>query len=158
MQGRSFKSICEKGKESANWPNEAYYRYWMHMAHHDNPGHVGIRTKEFKLIYYYGADYQGGNQTPPAWELYDMEKDPFESSNLYNDSKYADTVADLKKRLASLRSSIGDDGRDFPKTEEVLQEFWNYDAADREKARRISGEFLQRRLQALKSPPKRKGK
>jgi N-acetylglucosamine-6-sulfatase len=158
MQGRSFKSICETGRESANWPNEAYYRYWMHMAHHDNPGHVGIRTKEFKLIYYYGADYQGGNQTPPAWELYDMKKDPFESSNLYDEPEYAKTVADLKQRLASLRSRIGDDGRDFPKTEKMVQEFWNYDASDREKARKISNEFLQRRLQGLKAPPKRKKK
>ncbi|HAA88480.1 MAG TPA: acetylglucosamine-6-sulfatase, partial [Verrucomicrobiales bacterium] len=65
MQGRSFKSICETGKEPKDWPNEAYYRYWMHMAHHDNPGHVGIRTKRYKLIYFYGADYQGNNQTPP---------------------------------------------------------------------------------------------
>jgi N-acetylglucosamine-6-sulfatase len=158
MQGRSFKSICETGREPANWPNEAYYRYWMHMAHHDNPGHVGIRTKEFKLIYYYGADYQGGNQTPPAWELYDMKKDPFESTNLYGEPKHANTVADLKQRLASLRSRIGDDGRDYPKTEKVVQEFWDYDAFDREKARKISSEFLQRRLQALKSPPKRKKK
>ena len=158
MQGRSFKSICETGRDPANWPNEAYYRYWMHMAHHDNPGHVGIRTKEFKLIYYYGADYQGGNQTPPAWELYDMKKDPFESINLYDESEYAKTVADLKQRLASLRSRIGDDGRDFPKAEKVVQEFWNYDAADREKARKISSEFLQRRLQALKAPQKRKRK
>ena len=158
MQGRSFKSICETGKEPANWPNEAYYRYWMHMAHHDNPGHVGIRTKEFKLIYYYGADYQGGNQTPPAWELYDMKKDSFESTNLYDEPKHAKTVADLKQRLASLRSRIGDDGRDFPKTEKVVQEFWNYDASDREKARKISNGFLQRRLQALKAPPKGKKK
>ncbi|SVA70513.1 uncharacterized protein METZ01_LOCUS123367 [marine metagenome] len=158
MQGRSFKSICETGKEPANWPNEAYYRYWMHMAHHDNPGHVGIRTKEYKLIYFYGADYKGGNQTPPAWELYDMKKDPLESTNLYDNPKYAKTVANLKQRLASLRKRIGDDGRDFPETEKVVQEFWNYDAADREKARKISNEFLQRRLEALKAPPKRKKK
>ena len=88
MQGRSFKSLCESGKEPNDWLNEAYYRYWMHMAHHDNPGHVGIRTKEYKLIYYYGADYQGGNQTPPAWELYDMKRDPFELNNIYDHPDY----------------------------------------------------------------------
>ncbi|MCP4849184.1 MAG: sulfatase [Verrucomicrobiaceae bacterium] len=156
MQGRSFKSICESGKEPNDWPNEAYYRYWMHMAHHDNPGHVGIRTKEYKLIYYYGADYKGSNQTPPAWELYDMKKDPLESTNLYDDQKYAATIVELKARLASLRQRIGDDGRDFPKTEKVLQEFWDYDGADREKARKISREFLQRRLQELKAPAQKK--
>ena len=158
MQGRSFKSICETGVEPSNWPNEAYYRYWMHMAHHDNPGHVGIRTKEWKLIYFYGADYQGLNQTPPAWELYNMKNDPFESTNLYDDPEYTDTIANLKNRLASLRSSIGDDGRDFPKTEKVLQEFWDYDASDREKARRLSTEFLKRRLESLENPSKGKKK
>ncbi|MBT7981988.1 MAG: sulfatase [Akkermansiaceae bacterium] len=158
MQGRSFKSICETGNEPKDWPNEAYYRYWMHMAHHDNPGHVGIRTKRYKLIYFYGVDYQGGNQTPPAWELYDMEKDPFESNNLYDDSKYTDKVTELKGRLASLRQRIGDDGKDFPKTEKVLQKFWDYDGSDRERARKISGEFLERRLLELKSPPKKNKK
>jgi arylsulfatase A-like enzyme len=156
MQGRSFKEICESGKEPINWPNEAYYRYWMHMAHHDNPGHVGIRTKEYKLIYYYGADYQGTNQTPPAWELYDMKKDPMESTNLYDDPEYAATVTELKKRLAALRKRIGDDGRDFPKTEKILQEFWDYDGGDREKARQISREFLQRRIKELESAHQKK--
>ena len=112
MQGRSFKSICESGSEPSSWPNEAYYRYWMHMAHHDNPGHVGIRTKEYKLIYYYGADYQGENQTPPAWELYDMKKDPFESNNLYDDPMYKEKRENLKKRLSALRKKVGDDGQD----------------------------------------------
>jgi N-acetylglucosamine-6-sulfatase len=87
-----------------------------------------------------------------------MKDDPFESTNLYDDPKYTDTITNLKNRLASLRSSIGDDGRDFPKTEKVLQEFWDYDSADREKARKLSNEFLKRRLQSLKNPPKGKRK
>ena len=156
MQGHSFKSICETGNEPANWTNEAYYRYWMHMAHHDNPGHVGIRTKQFKLIYYYGADYQGINQTPPAWELYDMKRDPHELNNLYDDPSYRDKMKDLKKRLAALRKRVGDNGEDFPKTEKVVQEFWDYDRADREKARNISGEFLKRRLDELQNPKGKK--
>lgn len=156
MQGHSFKSICETGNEPANWTNEAYYRYWMHMAHHDNPGHVGIRTKQFKLIYYYGADYQGINQTPPAWELYDMKRDPHELNNLYDDPSYRDKMKDLKKRLAALRKRVGDNGEDFPKTERVVQEFWDYDRADREKARNISGEFLKRRLDELQNPKGKK--
>ena len=31
-----------------------------------------------------------------------------------------------------------------------MQEFWDYDAADHEKARRLSDEYLKRRLQELK--------
>ncbi len=156
MQGRSFKSICETRKEPKDWSNEAYYRYWMHMAHHDNPGHVGIRTKEFKFIYYYGADYQGENQTPPAWELYDIKKDPFESNNLYDDPMYKEKRENLKKRLSALRKKVGDDGQDFPKTEYVIKEFWDYDADDREKARKISGGFLEGRLTELKNPKGKK--
>ena len=51
------------------------------MAHHDNPGEMAIRTKTHKLIYFYGCDYQGQNQTPPAWELYDLTNDPEEMNN-----------------------------------------------------------------------------
>ena len=155
MQGRSFKTICETGKEPFGWPQEAYYRYWMHMAHHDNPGHVGIRTKEYKLIYYYGADYKGGNLTPPAWELYNMRSDPHESHNLYDDSRHAQTVASLKQRLATLRRRVGDDGFDFPETEKILQKFWEYGEGNRKQAIQISHEFLARRLESLKKPSKK---
>ena len=54
MQGLSFKSICETGREPKDWKKAAYYRYWMHMAHHDNPAHIAIRTKRYKLIFFYG--------------------------------------------------------------------------------------------------------
>ena len=64
-------------------------------------------------------------------------------------------MKDLKKRLAALRKRVGDNGEDFPKTEKVVQEFWDYDRDDREKARKISGEFLKRRLSELQ---KSKGK
>jgi len=142
MQGGSFKEICETGKEPATWKKEAYYRYWMHMAHHDNPGHLGIRTKDYKLIFYYGCNYEGGYRTPPAWELYDMQNDPKEIRNLYDDPAHAEIVKDLKIRLAELRTRVGDNGEDYPKAEAVIEEFWDYDDKDRAKAIEISHEFL----------------
>ena len=145
MQGKSFKAICETGKEPEDWKQEAYYRYWMHMAHHDNPGQMGIRTKTHKLIYYYGADYNGDYQTPASWELYDLEKNPEETVNQYDNPEFAGVVKDLKERLAKLRKDIGDDGSHHPKNEAVVQEFWDYDAADRAKAVEISHEFLKTR-------------
>jgi len=151
MQGGSFKELCETGAEPEGWKQEAYYRYWMHMAHHDNPGHMGIRTKTHKLIYYYGCNYEGGYRTPPGWELYDLENDPKELVNLYDDPANADTVTDLKKRLAALRTRVGDDGSHFPKAEAVVQEFWDYDGADKAKAIEISAEFLQRRKAELEA-------
>ncbi|RMG38028.1 MAG: DUF4976 domain-containing protein [Planctomycetota bacterium] len=144
MQGRSFRSICETGREPDDWRDAVYYRYWMHMAHHFNPAHVGLRTKRFKLIFYYGCDYQGGNRTPPGWELYDVANDPHETTNLYDDPRYAEVVTRLKQRLARLRQEVGDTGKDFPKAEEIIREFWDYDEKDRLRAIEISHEHLKR--------------
>ncbi|QDT08433.1 sulfatase [Planctomycetes bacterium K23_9] len=145
MQGRSFRTICETGNEPSDWKKAAYYRYWMHMAHHDNPGEMAIRTKTHKLIYFYGCDYNGENQTPPAWELYDLVKDPEELRNVYDDAAYATVRDELKTQFAQMRKDNGDDGSHYPKCEAIVQEFWDYDEADRVKAIEISHAFLKRR-------------
>jgi len=150
MQGRSFRSICETGHEPDDWKQEVYYRYWMHMAHHDNPGEMAIRTKTHKLIYFYGCDYQGGNQTPAAWELYDLRNDPQEMNNVYDDPSYATIREQLKARFAALRTSIGDDGSHYPECERVVQEFWDYDETDRQRAIQISAKFRSRREESLR--------
>ena len=151
MQGKSFKKHLETGKEPEGWKQTAYYRYWMHMVHHDNPAHVGIRTKTHKLIYFYGCNYDGGYQTPPGWELYDLSTDPHETINLYDDPNHAELVADLKRQLAETRQRVGDDGSHYPAAEKVVQEFWDYDLKDRQKAQMISREFLKRREAELKA-------
>ncbi len=151
VQGRSFKSLLETGKEASDWKQEAYYRYWMHLAHHDNPGHLGMRTKTHKLIYYYGCNYDGGYQTPPGWELYDLVNDPHETRNLYHDPAHAKLAAELKARLAATRNRVGDDGSHYPKCEAIVQQFWDYDEADRAKARQISHSYLHRRLTELEA-------
>ena len=150
IQGRSFRTICETGNEPADWKMATYYRYWMHMAHHDNPGEMAIRTKTHKLIYFYGCDYKGKNQTPPAWELYDLQKDPEELNNVYDDPGYAEVRDQLKVQFAQLRKDIGDDGSHYPECEKVVQEFWDYDGADRAKAVELSHAFLKRREASLK--------
>jgi len=152
---RGFKEICGIGKEPDQWKKEAYCRYWMHMAHHDNPGHVDIRTKEHKLIFYDGAKYDGSYRTPPAWEFYDLEKDPSENVNVYDDPAYADIVIDLKERPADLRTRAGDTGEDFPELESILQEFWAYDGENRAEAITISNEFLSVREQELANRKKK---
>lgn len=158
VQGKSFRKICETGIEPDDWKEEAYYRYWMHMAHHDNPGEMAIRTKTHKLIYFYGCDYQGQKQTPPGWELYDLVNDPEELNNVYDDSAYSVVRDDLKERLAKLRQRIGDDGSHYPNCEKVVQEFWDYDENDRAKAIEISGQFKERRETELKSKSQKKSK
>lgn len=159
MQGKSFRAICETGEEPADWKQAAYYRYWMHLAHHDNPGHVGIRTKEYKLIFYYGSDYKGKMRTPPGWELYDLRNDPAEIVNQYDNPEYGSTVADLKKQLAALRKTVGDDHADFPEIQAIFDEFWEYDGAARRKAAQISHDYLEFKNRPVEKPEaKRKPK
>ena len=151
VQGHSFRSLLETGDEAPGWKQEAYYRYWMHMAHHDNPAHMGIRTKTHKLIYFYGCNYDGGYQTPAGWELYDLRHDPQETRNLYGDPTQATLVADLKRRLKLARERCGDDGSHFPQCEAIVQEYWDYDDEARAKAVNISHAFLRRRLEELEA-------
>lgn len=141
MQGSSFKEILETGIEPEEWQQETYYRYWMHMAHkHNNPAHFGIRTKDYKLIFFYGVDYKQRSgdaqewadnpasmsdfQTPPAWEFYDLRKDPQEMDNRYGQAEYADIITNLKIRLKKLRTDIKENDADFPHIEKIVEEHW----------------------------------
>jgi N-acetylglucosamine-6-sulfatase len=144
MQGNSFKSILETGKEPEGWQQSTYYRYWMHMAHaHANPAHFGIRTKQHKLIFYYGKYWvdtkdpnatwnkkSWGNRfeldTPVAWEFYDLSVDPQEMNNAYGNPKYKDIITDLKLQMIAKRKELNeDDGEKFPHIQKVIDEHWN---------------------------------
>ncbi|MFK7736964.1 MAG: sulfatase [Pirellulaceae bacterium] len=151
VQGRSFRSLCESGQEPSDWKQAAYYRYWMHMAHHDNPGEMAMRTKDYKLIYFYGANYAGENLTPAGWELYDLTKDPQELNNVYDALEYRELREKLKAQFAELRLQVGDDGSHHAACEAVVQEFWDYGEADQERAIQISHEFKARREAMLEA-------
>jgi arylsulfatase A-like enzyme len=47
----------------------------------------------------------------PAEELYDLAADPFEVHNLAADSKHADTLASMRKKLTDWEEKTGDKGR-----------------------------------------------
>ncbi|MEM9588599.1 MAG: sulfatase/phosphatase domain-containing protein, partial [Planctomycetota bacterium] len=87
----------------------------------------------------------GENQTPPAWELYDLVRDPDELNNVYDNPSYQGVRDQLKMQLAELRQEIGDDGSHYPNCEKVVQEFWDDSPDDRKKAVEISGRFRQQR-------------
>ena len=112
FQGRSAAPLL-RGEAPLDWPTAMYYRYWMHMdAQHKVWAHLGIRTLQYKLIYYYGEalDTVGSTDepTPKTWELFDLERDPLELTNLYDDPAYGDVVRSLKEELARLQASLGD--------------------------------------------------
>lgn len=142
MQGKSFASILETGTEPENWPQATYYRYWMHLAHrHQNPAHFGIRTKDYKLIFFYGkywvdtddpdADWNKKswgndftNHTPPAWEFYDLRQDPKEMNNAYQDPAYQETIADLKAQLLQMREDLNETDERYPHIQKIIDEHW----------------------------------
>jgi arylsulfatase A-like enzyme len=112
MQGRGFRANLE-GRTPANWRQSMYYRYWMHNSNdHHVPAHYGVRTKDWKLIYYYGKPLgMRGAQDPatePDWELFDMKRDPREMKNLYRDPAHAGTVKKLKAELERVQKEAGD--------------------------------------------------
>ena len=62
--------------------------------------HYGIRTDRYKLIhFYYDVD---------EWELYDLEKDPAEMNNVYEDELYKSVTEEMHERLAEIREKYGD--------------------------------------------------
>ncbi len=145
MQGHSFKSIIESGVEPDDWKKAAYYHYWMHMAHHDNPAHIAIRTKRYKLIFFYGTGWQGESEpdTPPAWELYDLKNDPHEDNNLYDNPEYTQVIEQLKNQLKDLRHKYKEDNPKFA-FNKAINEFWDYDAEARAKAVEISHSVVEK--------------
>jgi len=112
MQGNSLRPVLE-GATPEDWQTSIYYRYWEHLSEPHNVGaHYGIRTKRYKLIYYYGESLGASNTKDetrePEWELFDLQEDPAELNNVYHDPKYADTVKELKNELYRLKEKVKD--------------------------------------------------
>jgi arylsulfatase A-like enzyme len=111
MQGSSLRPLLQ-GKVPDGWQTSMYYRYWMHLSHHGVYAHYGIRTERYKLIYYYaealGTTHSIDDPKPPEWEMFDLEKDPYELNSVYDDPAYADTVRRLTEQLYQLKEQVKD--------------------------------------------------
>lgn len=122
MQGKSFLPILTEVNASGESQREVYYRYWMHRDM--TPAHFGIRTDRYKLIFYYGlgldTNSYGHPDVEPAWELYDLKRDPLEKNNVYGQSEYKEVVAQLKVRLKEKRKEVGDTDLDYPEVQDRL--------------------------------------
>jgi arylsulfatase A-like enzyme len=130
MQGHSLRGLLT-GNPPSEWRDAVYYRYWMHLSHHHIPGHYGVRTDRYKLAFFYGLglDASLGNgdypATTPGWELYDLQNDPKEMNNVYNDPAYAAIIPLLKARLSDLKQEYRDDDSRYPELMKVRQANWN---------------------------------
>lgn len=121
-QGRSFRALL-RGEQVEDWPDAAYYRYWEHDDPiHAAPAHYGIRTADYKLIYYYGAGLgvpgASDRVLDPEWELYDLHEDPMELRNVADDPAYAEIKSSLETKLADYQRHYADEpyvGPDTPR-------------------------------------------
>ncbi len=142
MQGESALEIL-KGNTPEGWRTSTYYRYWMQMIHHDIPAHFGIRSKEHKLIFFYGRHYDLEKEgsltmywndethsnkvgvTPAAWEFYDIKNDPGELVNQYSNPEYKDIIEKMKAELKETRKKLNEEDHDYPHLKEIIDEHWN---------------------------------
>ncbi|MDV7185905.1 sulfatase [Lutibacter sp. TH_r2] len=140
MQGKSFIKTL-KGKSENKWRTATYYRYWMHIIHHYVPAHFGLRTKDYKLVFYYGKhyldeeefeghywkkSYEGVNrETPHSWEFYDLKNDPKELHNRYNDPAYKTIIEELKVELKKQREELNETDKEYPQIQKIVDEHWN---------------------------------
>ncbi len=98
IQGESFRKLVSG--ELTEWRDAIYYTYYEFPGEHHVKRHYGVRTDRYKLIhFYYDID---------EWELFDLEKDPSEMNNIYNDPTYAQIKENMHKRLEEMRVKYGD--------------------------------------------------
>jgi Domain of unknown function (DUF4976) len=103
-----------------------YYRYWQHSP--ARPAHFGIRNSRYKLIFYYGQPLgmAGASKvtTEPAWEFYDLQKDPYELHNAIEDKAYQSIISNMKIELKKQKALAGDSDEQYPVMKEIFAKYW----------------------------------
>jgi len=98
MQGKSFRKLVSG--ETGEWRDAVYYTYYEYPSVHMVKRHYGVATERYKLMhFYYDID---------EWEMYDLQTDPQEMKNIYNNPAYAEVQKMMHEKLAELRTQYGD--------------------------------------------------
>lgn len=98
MQGESWMPLIEQ--RPVDWRQDFLYEYYEYPAVHCVRPHRGVRNPRWKLIEFW--------REPREYELYDLQADPQEQRNLATDPAHAQTLAQLRTRLAELRTQYDD--------------------------------------------------
>jgi len=120
MQGKSLKPLLSNFNTDSSFRNAIYYHYYDFPAFHMVKRHYGIRTDRYKLIHFYDDINQ--------WELYDLEEDPKELKNIYDDANYAEIQKKLHLELKDLQKQYGVTEEEFATTpkEKVKKAYENF--------------------------------
>ncbi|WP_186756672.1 sulfatase family protein [Echinicola salinicaeni] len=99
MQGLSMLPLLKGDK--VEWRDALYYHYYEYPGIHAVKRHNGVRTDRYKLIhFYYDID---------EWELYDLQEDPHEMNNVYDDPGYSEVRENMHKKLDELVEQYNDE-------------------------------------------------
>ncbi|WP_373055902.1 sulfatase [Zunongwangia sp. H14] len=108
FQGKSFRPVLQGEVKGKNFRDAIYYHYYDFPAFHMVKKHYGVRTDRYALMHFYDNIDQ--------WEMYDLEKDPKEHHNIYNDPAYADVQEKLHQKLDSLQQQYNITEKEFETT------------------------------------------
>lgn len=100
IQGESLLPLLKKDKAPTDWRKSLYYHYYEYPGEHSVKRHYGVRTDRYKLIHFY--------KDIDTWELYDLQTDPKEMNNLYENAEYFDIIKELKTELKRLQIQYDD--------------------------------------------------
>jgi N-acetylglucosamine-6-sulfatase len=108
MQGESLLPVFNNGARApAGWRDAIYYAYYENDAVHHVPIHDGVRTNQYKLMFF---------PRTREWQLFDLAKDPRELHSVHDDPQYADALTGLQKRYRDLRKYYDVNSATIPAT------------------------------------------
>ncbi|MGQ0836044.1 MAG: sulfatase family protein [Gammaproteobacteria bacterium] len=98
MQGASWSPLLRE--KSSPWREDFLYEYYEFPAAHCVRPHRGVRGRRWKLIHFW--------HQPQEWELYDLQSDPDEMTNLAARPEHTGQLLRMQARLAELRRELDD--------------------------------------------------
>ena len=97
MDGKSFLPLLQG--QQISWRDAILYEYYWERNFPQTPTVHGLRTDRYKYMHYHGI-----------WdidELYDLENDPEETTNLIDSAEHQDLVKQLNKRMFDMLEATG---------------------------------------------------
>lgn len=120
MQGKSMRELLKSGTSGTDFREAIYYHYYDFPAFHMVKRHYGIRTQRYKLMHFYDDIDQ--------WEMYDLQEDPQEVRNIYDNPEYAEVQQKLHTSLEALQKQYQVTDREFEQNppERVKRAYENF--------------------------------